>query len=85
MPDERPEVQAAIDSAKVARGGHSVDATLAPIDVDPRTAATELLDTVTALTVVIESQQERTPDLEAQPTERLRVTPPHTPLNRGEI
>ncbi|MFL4475202.1 hypothetical protein ACIPVK_14485 [Paeniglutamicibacter sp. MACA_103] len=83
---EHPEVRAAIGLTEVARGDHPVDAAadLDWFDVDPRTAATELLDTVAALTVVPEAQKESIQVLNDQPTERLRVTPLHTPLNRGE-
>ena len=77
-------MQAAIDIAEVARGEHPVDVALGPVDVDPRAAAADLLDTVTALTVVTEAQKGRIQVLEDQPTERLRVPPLPTPLGGGE-
>lgn len=63
---EHPEVRAAIDIAEVARGNRPVDAAadLDPVDVNPRAAVAELLDTITALTVVIEAQKERIEELE---------------------
>jgi hypothetical protein len=86
VPNERPEVRAEIGIAEVARGDHPVDAAadLDWFDVDPRAAVAELLDTVTALTVVIEAQRECIQVLEDQPTERLRVPPLPTPLGGGE-
>jgi hypothetical protein len=84
VPNVHPEVRAAIDIAEVARGGHPVDAALGPVHVDPCAAAADLFDTVTALTVVTEAQNERIRDLEGQPAGRLRVTRLPTPIGSVE-
>lgn len=75
--NEHPEVRAAIDIAETARGNRPVPtgAEMDPVDANPRAAVTELLHTITSLTVVIETQRERIQDLEDQLQDFRRVAP----------